>query len=75
MTPLKKTLHTVYHPTLFATYMTDIQFLLKKIFLKYLFIGCTMWQYGILDPRTGIEPVPPVLDTQSLTHWTAREDP
>ena len=29
-----------------------------------------MWQCGIVDPQPGIEPVPPVLDTQSLTHWT-----
>ena len=30
---------------------------------------------GILVPRTGIKPVPPVLEAQSLNHWTAREVP
>ena len=29
----------------------------------------------ILVARPGIEPAPPVVDVQSLNHWTAREDP
>ena len=28
---------------------------------------------GILGPRPGIEPVPPVLAAWSLNHWTTRE--
>ena len=28
---------------------------------------------GILVPRPGIEPVPPVVEAWSLNHWTARE--
>ena len=28
-----------------------------------------------LVPRPRIEPVPPVVETQSLNHWTTREDP
>ena len=31
-----------------------------------------MWD---LDPRPGMEPGPPALGAQSLTHWTAREVP
>ena len=28
---------------------------------------------GILVPQPGIEPVTPVVEAQSLNHWTARE--
>ena len=27
----------------------------------------------ILVPQSGIEPVPPAVETQSLNHWTTRE--
>ena len=30
---------------------------------------------GILVPQPGIEPTPPAVEAQSLTHWTAREVP
>ena len=33
----------------------------------------TAW--GILAPLTGMEPMPPALEGQSLNHWTAREVP
>jgi len=26
-----------------------------------------------IDPLTGIEPMPPAVEAQSLNHWTARE--
>ena len=29
----------------------------------------------ILVPQPGIEPVPPVVEVQSLNHWTAKEVP
>ena len=29
----------------------------------------------ILVPQPGMEPVPPAVEAQSLTHWTAREVP
>ena len=41
---------------------------------KFLFV--ILFGYAerrILAPRSGIEPVPPVLGVQSLKHWTARE--
>ena len=34
---------------------------------------CVAW--GILVPKSGIEPVPPSLRVQSLNHWTTREVP
>ena len=48
-------------------------------FKKYLFIhlaalglSCSMWE---LVPWPGIEPGPPVLEVQILSHWTTREIP
>ena len=39
--------------------------------------ACRLLSCGIQDlaPRPGIEPRPPALGVQSLTHWTAREVP
>ena len=31
--------------------------------------------YRILVPRPGIEPMPPAMEAQSPSHWTARELP
>ena len=30
---------------------------------------------GVLVPPSGIEPLPPALEAQSLNHWTVREVP
>ena len=30
---------------------------------------------GVLDPQPGIEPKPPALEAQNLSHWTTREVP
>ena len=30
---------------------------------------------GILVQQSGIEPMPPAVETQSLNHWTAKEVP
>ena len=35
-------------------------------------LSCGMWD---LVPRPGIEPGPPALGAQSLSHWTTREVP
>ena len=35
-------------------------------------LSCSMWD---LDPRAGVEPVPPALGAWSLSHWTTREVP
>ena len=35
-------------------------------------LGCGMWD---LVPRPEIEPRPPALGAQSLSHWTTREVP
>ena len=40
---------------------------LKKTFLA---APCSMWD---LSSQSGIEPMPPALEAQTLTHWTARE--
>ena len=34
--------------------------------------SCYMWN---LVPQAGIEPRPPALEAQSLSHWTTREVP
>ena len=46
--------------------------LFKKLFfyLAVLGLSCSMWS---LVPWAGIEPRPPALGTQSLSHWTPRE--
>ena len=31
--------------------------------------------FGILAPRAGIEPVPPALEVQNLSHWITKEVP
>ena len=48
----------------------------------YLFIYLFIYLYRplrvacrILVPRPGIKPLPPLLEDQSLNHWTAREVP
>ena len=35
-------------------------------------LGCGMWD---LVPRLGMEPGPPALGAQSLSHWITREVP
>ena len=35
-------------------------------------LSCAMWG---LVPRPGIEPAPPALEAQSLSHWTTGEIP
>ena len=37
-----------------------------------IFFCCVMWE---LVPQPGIEPKPPALGVQSLSHWTTREVP
>ena len=44
----------------------------KKIYLAALGLSCGMWD---LVPWWGIEPRPPALEAQSLSHWTTREVP
>ena len=52
-----------------------ISYNFKADFLMQLiiFFGCTA--YGILVPHPGVEPISPVLEAQSLNHWTSREVP
>ena len=52
-----------------------ISYNFKADFLMQLiiFFGCTA--YGILVPQSGVEPISPVLEAQSLNHWTSREVP
>ena len=42
-------------------------------------VGSKIWGrgtgWGILVPQTGIQPIPHVVETQSLNHWTFREVP
>ena len=40
----------------------------------YFFFFCHCVACGILVPQPGIEPMPPELGVQSLTHWTSREE-
>ena len=40
-------------------------------FILCFVFGCVV--YGILVPKTGIEPMPPAVEAQSLNHWTSRE--
>ena len=42
------------------------------IYLAALGLSCSMWD---LAPWPGIEPGPPALGAQSLSHWTTREVP
>ena len=53
-------------------------FKLDANILLFVFFG-VFWLHhtacGILVPQLGIEPTPPVLEVQSLNHWTAREVP
>ena len=39
---------------------------------REIFVAACMWD---LVPRPGIEPGPPELGAQSLTHWTTRDVP
>ena len=45
----------------------------------FYFLFSSFWPHhtpcGILVPWPGIEPVPPAVEVQSLSHWTAREVP
>ena len=41
----------------------------------YLFIWPRRTPCGILAPRPGIKPVPPAVEAQGPSHWTAREVP
>ena len=54
---------------------TVASFFKIKAVLFYFFF----WPYhaacGILVPRSGIKPVLPAVEVQSLNHWTAREVP
>ena len=43
--------------------------------LFLVFLGLRRTACGILVPRPGIEPVPPVVEAWSPNHWTAREVP
>ena len=47
-------------------------FLILFIYLSALGLSCSMWD---LAPWPGIEPGPPALGAQSLSHWTTREVP
>ena len=40
--------------------------------ITYVISSCCVWD---LVPRPGMEPGPPALGEQSLSHWTAREAP
>ena len=58
----------------FYSYLLYLFFL----FLKYLFIWlCQMFSYGMqeLVPWPGMEPRPPALGAQNLSHWTIRDIP
>ena len=39
------------------------------------FFCCLTLAWGILVPQSGISPVPPAVEVQSLNHWTTREVP
>jgi len=43
-----------------------------KIVHSLFVFGCTN---GVLDSWSGLQPISPALETWSLNHWTAREDP
>ena len=43
------------------------------IFLFFSFFCATLQGIGILVPQPGIEPMPPEVEAQSPSHWTARE--
>ena len=45
------------------------------LLLLYLIFWLCCAACGVPVPQLGIEPVPPVLEAQSLNHWTAREVP
>ena len=53
------------------------EFLKKSPFIHLFcsFDWASLAACGILVPRLGIEPVPPAMETWSLTQWTAREIP
>ena len=50
--------------------------LLGHVFLLFSFFFwlCCM-ACGILVPQPGIEPMPPAVEDQGLSHWLARKDP
>ena len=39
--------------------------------LLFIYLGCTLWHVEL--PRSKIALVPPVVEVQSLNHWTARK--
>ena len=45
----------------------------KEVFDLGLFFWCVAC--GILVPQPEIEPTPPAVEAQSLTHWTTRKVP
>lgn len=46
----------------------------RSLLLKF-FLAAPHPAYGILVPRSGIEPVPPKMEAWIFNHWTAREVP
>ena len=44
-------------------------------FFSFLSFGPTMQHVGILFAHQGLKPAPPVVEAQSLHHWTRREVP
>ena len=60
-------------PTLFFKIFIYLLWLLQVLVgARGLLVAACMWD---LVPGPGIEPVPPALGAQSLTHWTTREVP
>ena len=57
-----------------STYLTIIKYLFMYLCI-YLFLFFGHTACGILVPWPGIEPVPPVVEVQSLNYWAAREVP
>ena len=62
-----------FHPnTIKIVSPVFIFFLNFFIYLAALGLSCSMWD---LAPGPGVEPGPPSLGAQSLSHWTTREVP
>ena len=41
----------------------------KKVFLYFIYFGCSHMEGEILAPWWGMEPVPPSVEAQSPKHW------
>ena len=68
--------HLVTSPRNFASLMLNKGtegHLSISLFFFFFWPHCAA--YGIIVPQPGIEPSPPAVEAQSLTHWTARELP